>query len=455
MKLLEDLTGEIAPLGDTTGHKKAVLLLDSGQGALGYSQFNELLLMMGYDRVSHAFFQYLVDGGTAYEPGTALLSLEHLQEGVERFRKLALVLFGNVKFAFKNLSRDVERLNDWLWRLGPREESEFSTRHDPVQPIEPIDGKDTYFLGYIVQADLKRRLEDNPEDAEALEADKKRRRIVEVGIRNHEAYLASDHLDVYVATSMRERHEYLMVHEVAEQIFRHERLKPLKLRWFDPTQAYCHDRIDKGLSEALMLKRAKCTVYFVQETDTLGKDSELASTLAQGKPVIAFVPQAGDSYADQLVTRLKNLYSDRSEQDILLGQLRIFEPQAAWQDTTVRDWLAKPADIDLTQLKARLASSISKHYDRRAKMLQEDHPLGIQVNLNTGVANGVLVVRSVEDCAELIWRVLTKNLAFRLDENKNNYVLLREEISDSIFRVMTGDAMLTNSFWNFYLRMRE
>jgi hypothetical protein len=50
-----------------------------------------------------------------------------------------------------------------------------------------------------------------------------------------------------------------------------------------PTQAYCSDRIDKGIAEALMLKRAQCTIYLAQESDTLGKDSELASTLAQGK----------------------------------------------------------------------------------------------------------------------------------------------------------------------------
>ena len=64
----------------------------------------------------------------------------------------------------------------------------------------------------------------------------------------------------------------------------------LKLRYFDPTQSHLDFRIDKGLIEGLMLKRAACTVYMVQETDTFGKDSELASTLAQGKPVIAFIP---------------------------------------------------------------------------------------------------------------------------------------------------------------------
>ena len=75
-----------------------------------------------------------------------------------------------------------------------------------------------------------------------------------------------------------------------ENLFSDERLRRLKLRHFDPTQSDCASRIDKGLVEALMLKRASCTVYLVQESDTLGKDSELASTLAQGKPVIAYVP---------------------------------------------------------------------------------------------------------------------------------------------------------------------
>src|SRR6202035_3394250 len=71
-------------------------------------------------------------------------------------------------------------------------------------------------------------------------------------------------------------------------------VRKLKLRYFDPTQSQCSYRIDKGLVEALMLKRARCTVYMVQESDTMGKDSELASTLAQGKPVIAYVPRIED-----------------------------------------------------------------------------------------------------------------------------------------------------------------
>src|SRR5690606_33430392 len=143
--------------------------------------------------------------------------------------------------------------------------------------------------------------EANPDDQDTRALEERRGQVVAQGIRNQSAYLVSDHLDVYVATSMREQHEYLLVSQFCRQLFSHEMLAPLKLRWFDPTQAYCRDRIDKGLAEALMLKRAKCTIYLVQETDTLGKDSELASTLAQGKPVIAFVPSADEGYVARLI----------------------------------------------------------------------------------------------------------------------------------------------------------
>jgi hypothetical protein len=86
--------------------------------------------------------------------------------------------------------------------------------------------------------------------------------------------------------------------------------------------------------------------------------------------------------------------------------------------------------------------------------LRESHPLGIQVNLRTGVANGVLVVRSVSDCAKLVRRIVTRTLELELEESKQ-YTVLREKISRCIFRVMTADAMLTNTFWNFYLDPAE
>ena len=84
------------------------------------------------------------------------------------------------------------------------------------------------------------------------------------------------------------------------------------------------------------------------------------------------------------------------------------------------------------------------HYDRRAETLKEHHPLGIQVDLESGVANGVLVVRTVDQCAQLVRRIMTNSLEFAVDtiqEDGQEYLLLRERISNSVYRVMTGDRI--------------
>ena len=287
--------------------------------------------------------------------------------------------------------------------------------------------------------------------------EEKREETVEKGKKNHRAYLISDHLDVYIATSMRERHEFVFVHRTTRDIFSHESLINLKLRWFDPTQAYCENRIDKGLAEGLMLRRAKCTVYFAQETDTLGKDSELACTLAQGKPVIAFVPRPLETAARDIVDQLCLQGSSRPQ--AILQQLRLYEPNSAWADVEVRSWLNDPSSIPQDSAIARLQASMQRHFEQRNRMLRDVHPLGIQINLQTGVANGVLVANSVEQCARLIRALLLRELEFELDADASSggtgYVYLREKISNSIFRVVTGDAFLTNAFWNFYLNPTE
>lgn len=454
LTLLEKLAGQEAPFGGRVPDEVGCAFA-KGDGDLGYSQLNELLLLFGFDRVNQPFFRFLLDRTTEYEPGDAFSTFEQLEEGVNEFRKIAILLYGNVKFAFKNLSRDVELLESALAELEPLSQEEFSSRHAPILPVSPISSEDAYLTGYLIERELQERRKDpNDHEAEALEA--RRVEIVERAKKNHRAYLASDHLDVYVATSMRDRHEFLSVSHLTTEIFNHDLLRPLKLRWFDPTQACCENRIDKGLSEALMLRRAACTLYLAQESDTLGKDSELASTLAQGKPVVAYLPTVDERYVDD---HMKTVAAARPGEDpsspsLLLDQLRRFDPAAAWESPDVRAWCETPSSADVTALRGRLQSRMKSHYDSRASTLCESHPLGIQVNLETGVANGVLVVRSVDECVRLIERIVTRNLELMIQET-GSYTAIRERISDCIFRVMTADAMLTNTFWNFYLNPAE
>ncbi|HEX4796293.1 MAG TPA: hypothetical protein VH370_21060 [Humisphaera sp.] len=456
-ELLADLTGRPAPFDADPDQEVSKLMAGSG---VGYSQINELLLLLGYDRISSAFFAYLVDGKSDYSSGTAILSRSQFRAGVDRFMQLAALRYGSIKIAFGYLSTlPPDGLNAEIRILDVIPDDEYTTRHDPVVPVTPIPGDKTYYLGYIVDRELKNRLAQNPDDEDARREVKIKDEVVAIGKRNHEAYLASDHMDVYVATSMRERHEYQIVNKVISAVFAHPGLTKLKLRCFDPTQAYCADRIDKGLAEGLMLKRAKCTLYLAQEADTLGKDSELASTLAQGKPVVAYIPtvRVGEEavFVDELLAMIRLARPDVDDRDLVLGQLRVFAPEAAWNNADVMRWINDKAGMDMNAAKATLGVAIRTHYDKRADTLKSSHPLGIQVNLETGVANGVLVARSTDHCAEVIQRVLTNRLEFRLERAEsdgNRYLKLVEVITGSIFRVVTGDQLLTNAFWNFYVQ---
>jgi hypothetical protein len=422
---------------------------------LGYSQFNEILLLLGFKRVSYEFFQYLSDGSFTYHRDTSIDSRDQFKAGLNRFTILALLFFGNIKFAYKELASNSDKLFDTILESLPTDIKDFTKRHKPLRDIIKIPPDKTYFLGYLIEREIRRRIKANPNDKEALELEEERMKYVKIGESNQIVYLSSDHLDVYVATSMRLPHEFLFVNKVINEIFSDKKIKKLKLRCFDPTQAYCNNRIDKGLSEALMLKTALCTLYLAQESETLGKDSELASTLAQGKAVIAYVPIGDKRYVDDLLTNLMRYNNGRSEKEIIFEQLKIYSPCLAWKSEKIRSWLDNIENAPLLEMKEQLYTLAEDYYDNREEILKHNHPLGIQVNLKSGVANGVLVVRTIEDCKNLMRNIILNEMDFYIEKNPGNqigYIYLKEKISGCIFRLKTGNSLLTNTFWNFYIQ---
>lgn len=354
-----------------------------------------------------------------------------------------------------------------------------------IRLIEKFRSKDP---GSITPADLQHRLE-----ADKQNIDKRYKTLQETetdGAKNTDIYLTWDHMDIYFATSMRNSWEYEELFDFVSKLMNQpieklpEKLKDrsnelqgktleeLKARYFDPTQSYDKNRINKGLIESLMLKRAACTVYSVQDTDTLGKDSELAATLAQGKPVIAYAPTINvedktSRYFEERPANLKSrlqfvLYADErnlkpEETSYLLNflpRLEEFENQMLWKsitDEAAMKRFQQDHRDELTRFCQILAASEERIYTKREQTLRKDHPLAIQVHLDSGVANGVLLVREIQTCADLLLRVLTNTMEFDVeDEPEIECWILKETLSKSIYRVVTRDPKLTNCFWNFY-----
>ena len=507
----------------------AAILRDDGT-PIDCSHLNELLLLVHKDRVEGPFFDHFFGRGC---------TVGRLPDCIAGFQKAALQLYGNFVFAYRTLSRIRDRREfsekTAPIRKNPKSElGRFQKRQKKLLEIDLISRELTPFVGYISVRDIPVDLRSceflltavgaadpgaawdqyvslveemsNPEERpplleivsnyrlhepeanlskfrtfleqsfDTLSARKQEVQLVRArATKNQDTYLTWDHMDVYFATSMRKAWEYKDLYDFIERLMSADEFKDLDLRYFDPTQAYTDNRINKGLVEALMLKRAYCTVYSVQDTDTLGKDSELASTLAQGKPVIAFIPEvsvnericqlAGEDpvtilerlrfvlYADEqmaqrlndeeygLVDYVQNALADYGSQRIWLS---IPDPNAA---AKLREDLGEDL-VSFCRIIARAEKAI---YDKRAQTLKDAHPLALQVNLATGVANGVLVVRTIAACAALLRRIVLSDMEFALEEMAGMW-LLRERISGCVYRVVTNDRKLNNCFWNFYLR---
>lgn len=117
------------------------------------------------------------------------------------------------------------------------------------------------------------------------------KRARERALENTRYYLSIvNELDVYVATSMRNREDFRAMSRNCTTIFRSENLQPFRLRYFDPTNSAADSHEDKGLIECLMVKCAKLLVYFAGEKESFGKDVEAAMALSLGKPIIIYCP---------------------------------------------------------------------------------------------------------------------------------------------------------------------
>lgn len=505
---------EISHLDDDLLNK---FLKKAKSQGLNYEQFNEALLLLNRDRISKSFYSFFFKGhllkaNKSLQNGK--ITLEELKKGIINFRGYAMLCFGNFKFAYNKLSKkEFGDFEEIIERYCHDCTEFFRKRPKQMLDIEKIDKDETPYTGYLMRDDINTFFErikpivkdDNYkhyiEDAEIQK--EKVERITNKAIKNTNTYLTWDYLDIYIATSMRNTWEFLDCYDFIRNLFNRESLKKFKLRYFDPTQCYLESRIDKSLVEGLMLKRAKCCIYMAQESDTLGKDSELASTLAQGKPVIAFIPLFTKSELDDYARKISDYPYDYflkriqilNAEDAFTNDKKMEEVNSGYMDIINKfldnarnyleidfrkkreegnivvdffNWKNEQKDKFMSKFKSEnkkdfkilckiLAIAESQNFDKRAANLRKYHPLSLQVSLDSGVANGLLVVREIETCSELLEKILTNNLEFKIYdmskdiEKKENCYSLIENISNCPYRVVTKDIKLTNSFWNFYL----
>ena len=284
----------------------------------------------------------------AYQNSPAVSSLAHLKWGLYRLFTDGLLWFGNVRTAYRKLrSMTQGDLSDFFG--SRRFQTKLIRERGPALPLAPIAKDDRYMISEmacksygdhpaspgalkdallgafrahrsggggritvrrLLEGDLVRdkyaerqqellfSADDVLEESIDSEADieakyeaaaKKFFNAREAALKNTRFYLSMvGDLDVYVATSMRNRRDFRDMATACETIFSDQRLKDLQLRYFDPTLSAAAGHEDKGIIECLMVKCAKVLVYCAGDRESYGKDAEAAMALSLGKPAIFY-----------------------------------------------------------------------------------------------------------------------------------------------------------------------
>lgn len=521
---------------------------------------NSILIYYGIKPISKYFF-------SAYLKKDAFRTLLTFESAIQNFLKEAIRLFSTISDAYIQMNTtDKIKFQSIRQALEKKSTENFSNRTE-WDRIQNIPNEDLPFLGYIAADKVKKEENERKELAHFLldivaergkstynldkYTNKKKRRMdsllrkfnstiqnglfsplfnpdiqtlekeaefiapsqgqnfdkmeqtQQVAYHNLSNYLAADYMDIYVATSMRSFADFVSVNNFVENLFKHQDIRQLKLRYFNPTQSWIEDRIAKGLVEALMLKRSDICIYMAQKEDTFGKDSEASVTLGQGKPVIVYVPKLfypekdidsenfGLLERNQLIELIKKESKESSDEiddqeDIealhaTLLHLKISKFDESdyraivvkhWADFDIESEFDKRIEkIELPRIKSWFDSILKNNpepmdekmkrniedllvatamrFERRAKIFREIHPLALQVILSTGVLNGILVVRSIDSCSLLVRALIENNLDLNLEVDDNNYKLI-EKTTFSTIRVISKHKLLSNSFSTFY-----
>jgi len=419
---------------------------------LTQASLNQLLTFNHEAAVSQGFFRYYWLTAPAEHPydvrrlsgfdpawisALSITSLDHLRWGIYRLYLDGLMLFGNVRMAFRTLRElDAEELRRFFKskRMAPEAMEE---RGQPAFALEDIPKDSRYLIAEMAcktygespdssdlqtaltgaylkaaksgskrvtikkllddvgeeyttkQRELRFSADEILEDEIASESDitEKVERMYakfsdarDKALRNTRFYLSLvNDLDVYVATSMRQREDFRNMADFCDVVFGHTNLGPLHVRYFDPTLSAAAGHEDKGLIECLMVKCAKVLVYCAGGGDTWGKDAEAAMALSLGKPVIF--------YCDAAV---------------------------------------------------------------RSRIFRDIHPLTRVIDFETGVAVGAIVASTPEEVSTLLFRIFNNQMEYEIEQPRAGYLRLKECLTGSCVRLQTSDAFLRETFWNYY-----
>ncbi len=429
--------------------------LESLQGSpLSKVQLNQLLVVSKAASISDGFFAYYwrtapdhtydvtaLDGFDQRWINTndqVIASLEHLRWGLYRLYIDGLLYFGNVSAAFDALrSMDIDEITAFFG--AKKFDTEAIAARGPALKLQPINRDDRHQISEMACKTFGEVPEDH---AAALE-------MLNEAWAKHEAdgggnIAFRSLLEKYVANSSNKDQLALSYDDVAgEAIDSRVSLK----HYFDSTLE-----------------------MFLRARENAIKNTEIYLSLVNDLDVYVATSMRSRQNFRDMATACERIFNDARLNSL---HLRYFDPTMSaargHEDKGLIECLmVKCAKVLVycegekesygKDAEAAMALSLGKpvifycDQGRKTDFFREVHPLARLIDFRSGVAVGAIVTADVSEVAELLKRIFTNRMEYRLDHHRSRpgFLKLFEKLTESVVRLQTDDELITKTFWNNY-----
>ncbi len=440
------------PLDSPPGNGELILarINELPSNPLSHSQLNQLMHLSHQAGMTSGFFTYyfltqperhpfVVPTSPGPLDNASIQSVEQLRWGLERFALDAAFFFGDFTNAYRKL-RDmsfveiVEYFDDW------RKDSESLAIRGPVMPLKEIAISERHLvsetacktLGPDGFEDLERRLTDA---FNSLSRSSSMRAL----IRKAENTADDKEPDGPAALAM---HAYLdEVISSAEELRKF--LSDARAKW-EATYALALENTNSYLSLCPELD-----VYVATSMRTAADFRETGEV-------------AERIFASPALTPLHLRWFDPTrsacsghEDKGLVECLMVALAQAVLYFAGTKSSWGKDAEAAMALSRGTpvvILCPDTEEGNATARMFRDIHPLSRLTDVRFGVAVGAMVTTDERQVPEILRRLFSGEMEYRLERRDSGGFVVREVLSGSAVRTVTADRMIRETFWNYYSR---
>ena len=421
---------------------------------LSRSRMNQLLTLAREAPTSSAFFNYYWTSIPEHHPFDIreipcfeehwadcddIRSLDQLYWGLYRFYVDALLFFGNIRAAFRHLtSLSAHQLRDYYVQRRVNTDSMLE-RGDPIRPGR-IAKDDRYLVSEMACKSFGNTGAQEGELEQALFDLYRRHRNASGGpITPKElltgAYKRGDYTDRQLQFDLSA--DDIMENQISNEDELRRTIK-LVVKRFEGARARALENTKTYLSMVGDLD------VYVATSMRIREDFRKVADFCENVFESAALRDFSLRYFDPTLSA-----ADHHEDKGLIECLMVKCAKVLVLHAGERDSYGKDAEAAMALTLGKPVIIYAESEDRRL-MFRDIHPLTRLINFETGVAIGAMIATSESEVMNLLRRIFSNRLEYRLEQPHVGYLVVKERVTDSVVRLQTSDEFLRDTFWNHY-----